>query len=104
MAQFDVYANDNPDTCEVYPYLLDVQSGVLSSLPTRVVIPLANALLFKKLVSILHFKVKIGEIDVVVSTAQMASVDERILGAKVCSLKEQRDDIVAAIDLMISAG
>ena len=103
MAQFDVYRNDNADTNDIYPYLLDVQSNALSSLPTRTVIPLARGSYFQKVVTILNLKVKIDQVEVVVSTAQLASVDARILGAKVATLRDARDEIVAAIDLLISA-
>ena len=104
MAQFDVYLNDNADTSEIYPYLLDVQSNALSSVPTRTVIPLARASYFKKVVTILNPKVKIDQVEVIVSTAQLASVDARILGARVGTLRDVRDEIVAAIDLLISVG
>ena len=104
MAQFHIYENSNAETSEVYPYLLDVQSNALSSLPTRTVIPLARASYFKKVVTILNPRVKIDQVEVVVSTAQMASIDARILGAKVGTLRDERDEIVAAIDLLISAG
>ena len=40
MAQFDVYANQNPNTNKEVPYLLDVQADILSSLETRVIVPL----------------------------------------------------------------
>ena len=40
MSQFDVYRNDNPNSQAQYPYLLDVQSDLLSQLQTTVVIPL----------------------------------------------------------------
>ena len=39
MARFDVYQNSSGKTDDV-PYLLDVQSDVLSALDTRVVVPL----------------------------------------------------------------
>jgi toxin CcdB len=104
MAQFDVYRNDNTDTNEIYPYLLDVQSNALSSLPTRTVIPLAMASYFQKVVTILNPKVVVDQVEVVVSTAQLASVDARMFGARVGSLRDVRDVIVAAFDLLISAG
>lgn len=104
MAQLDVYLNNNSDTNKLYPYLLDIQSDALSSLPTRVVIPLVRASNFEKVVSILNPQLKIDQTDVIVSTAQMASIDARILGARVCSLHDMRNEIVAAIDLLISVG
>jgi len=43
MAQFDVYLNPNPDTRKPIPYLLDVQTDLLDTLATRVVVPLILA-------------------------------------------------------------
>ncbi|MDO8318030.1 CcdB family protein [Rhodoferax sp.] len=39
--QFDVYANPSPRMRDVYPYVVDVQSDLLSALATRMVVPLA---------------------------------------------------------------
>ena len=38
--QFDVYANPSPRMRDVYPYVVDVQSDLISALATRMVIPL----------------------------------------------------------------
>lgn len=40
MGQFCAYHNPNPLTRDEYPYLLDVQTNLLSELITTVVIPL----------------------------------------------------------------
>lgn len=40
MAQFDLYRNGDPDSSKTYPYFVDVQSGLMDDLNTRVVIPL----------------------------------------------------------------
>lgn len=42
MAQFDVYVNPNPDSRAFVPYVVDVQSGLIDLLPTRLVIPLSR--------------------------------------------------------------
>ena len=39
--QFDVYHNKNAASKGRFPYLLDVQTELLDSLETRVVVPLA---------------------------------------------------------------
>jgi toxin CcdB len=39
--QFDVYRNPDASTRSRFPYLLDIQSDLLDSLSTRVVVPLA---------------------------------------------------------------
>jgi len=40
MPQFSVYKNKNPATRPRVPYLLDIQSNLLSEHETRVVVPL----------------------------------------------------------------
>lgn len=42
MAQFDVYENPNPQARAWLPYIVDVQSNLLSNLRTRLVIPLSS--------------------------------------------------------------
>ncbi len=42
MAQFDVYKNSNKNTHGAYPYIVDIQSPLISELATRIVIPLGN--------------------------------------------------------------
>jgi len=40
MAQFDVHRNLDARSRNTFPYLLDVQTGLLDVLSTRVVVPL----------------------------------------------------------------
>ncbi len=102
MAQFDVYLNPNTATRKAIPYLLDVQADLLDSLATRVVVPLIKTgemgLAAKHLNP--QFKIK-GEV-VVMSTAELAGVTIRSLGDKVTSLKNKRDEIIAALDLLFT--
>ena len=39
--QFDVYDNPSPRMREHYPFVVDIQSDLLGSLATRMVVPLA---------------------------------------------------------------
>ena len=39
--QFDIYENPSPRMRDVYPFVVDVQSNLLSALATRMVVPLA---------------------------------------------------------------
>ena len=39
--QFDVFENPSPRMRDVYPYVVDIQSDLLSALATRMVVPLA---------------------------------------------------------------
>ncbi|MFJ3052501.1 MULTISPECIES: CcdB family protein [Pseudomonas nitroreducens/multiresinivorans group] len=101
MKQFDLYRNDNPRTREAMPLLLDVQSDLLDSLNTRMVIPLSRA---KGLAGInrLMPEVTVGEERLLLLTPQMAGISRRELGEPVGSLAHLRLQIIAAIDLLIS--
>lgn len=99
MAQFDVYANPNPNTNKEIPYLLDVQADILSSLETRVVVPLViQSKTAKHLNPVFEVKNK----KVVMSTSQIAGAPLSVLGEKVATLKDKRAEIIAAIDFLIT--
>lgn len=102
MSQFDVYENANPETQQLIPYLLDVQADVLADLTTRVVVPLIPVSLFGKAAKHLNPEFMVKQTSVVMSTAELAGVSTRILGDKVCSLKENRDEIIAALDFLLT--
>ena len=101
MAQFDVYLNSNPDTRKNIPFLLDVQTELLDMLSTRVVVPLVLAEEMQPARN-LNPQFKIKNIAVVMSTAELAGVQNRALGEKVTSLKNKRDEIIAALDLLFT--
>ena len=99
MAQFDVYANTNTQTKERVPYLLDIQHDLLDDLSTRVVIPLVVGM---KPVTHLNLLFVIDGQKVILSTAEMAGVPLRLLGEKVTSLEQSRQEIIAAVDFLIT--
>lgn len=102
MAQFDVYLNPNRSTRQAIPYLLDVQADLLDSLTTRVVVPLLRAEIMELSASKLNPNFTINNTVVVVSSAELAGVSIRSLGEKVASLKAQRNEIIAALDLLFT--
>jgi len=102
MAQYDVYENTNHDTCEIFPYLLDIQADVLSDLPTRVVVPLVLSSVLNKTIPILTPQFKIFETEVRMVTPQLVGVQMHLLGPRICSLKDQRGEIIAALDLLVT--
>lgn len=101
MKQFDLYCNANPRTQAEIPLLLDVQSDLLASLNTRMVIPLSRG---KGLAGInrLMPEVTVGDEKLLLLTPQMAGIARRELGEPVGSLAHHSKDIIAAIDLLIS--
>jgi toxin CcdB len=102
MAQFDVYLNPNPATRKAIPYLLDVQADLLATLATRVVVPLILVEEMGLAAKHLNPQFKIKGVAVVMSTAELAGVPNRSLGDKVTSLKNKRDEIIAALDLLFT--
>lgn len=99
MAQFDVYKNKNPKTNQEIPFLLEIQNDILKSLSTRVVVPLV---LDMKPAKILNPTFEINALSVTMSTAELAGISIDNLGEAVCSLKDKRDEIIAAVDFMIT--
>ncbi|MFV0448839.1 MAG: CcdB family protein [Vibrio sp.] len=103
MSQFALYKNNDKSTSNAYPYFVDVQSELLNTLNTRLVIPLIPVeLLEKKAPSHLCPVIHIDEGDFIILTHQMASVPTKILGEKVNQLSKFRNEIIAAIDFLIT--
>ena len=102
MAQFDVYLNPNPDTRKAIPYLLDVQTDLLDTLATRVVVPLVLAKEMGMAAKQLNPKFTIKGAAVVMSSAELAGIAKRSLGDKVMSLKNKREEIISALDLLFT--
>lgn len=103
MTQFTVYKNKNPHTREVVPFLLDIQNDLLNGLETRVVVPLrpASALKGKTLKTLTPLSVIEGE-SFVMLTPQLAGIPKSELGAPVAQVQQNRAEIIAAIDLLVT--
>lgn len=103
MAQFTVYRNNNPKSKSTVPYLLDVQSELLSELNTRVVVPLyLRKSLNLKPITRLMPEFTIENRKTVALTPQLAGISVKSLGEPVKNLSEFRTEIVAALDLLLT--
>lgn len=103
MAQFDVFRNTNPASRTRIAYLLDVQSDLLDSLSTRVMVPLCRPELLKgKLADRLNPVFEIEGRRMVMLTPELAGVSGKNLGGPVVNLAAERPAIVAALDLLIA--
>lgn len=103
MAQFDVYLNEDTTTRTRYPYLLDIQVDLLSDLPTRLVVPLRRGTGAEPwVVSRLHPVLEIADMSVVAVFSEMAAVASHVLGNRVGDAREQRTELIAAVDLMVT--
>ena len=98
MEQFSVYKNENTKSNKEYPYLLNVQNDILSSLDTCMVVPLSVTM---KPIKHLNPVFEIEGNSVVMSTTQMAGIDRTMLNKKVSNLEAFRREIIDAIDFMI---
>ncbi|MDY6850270.1 MAG: CcdB family protein [Geoalkalibacter sp.] len=102
MAQFDVYENEDADSNEHIPFLLDVQHSLHNDLATRVVVPLLSASLGEYGIKKLCPQFNIIGRDVIMGTPEMAGYPARNLRNKVASLAEQRIEILAAVDFLLN--
>ena len=89
----------NENTKKSIPFLLDIQNDVLKNLSTRVVIPLVIS---NQSINFLNPKFTIDEIEVILSAGELASIPMEILGSKICSLKEKREEIIGAVDFLVT--
>ena len=85
------------------PYVLDIQSRLLSAMGTRVVAPvMARRRLASAVVERLNPCIWIDGVEHVVLMQQLFAIDSHALGRSVLDLDAQSHTIVAALDTLIS--
>lgn len=102
MAQFDVYENEEPESKESIPFLLDVQHDLHRNLSTRTVVPLVSISSSHEAIDKLCPRFKISGRDVLMSTPEIAGYPAQELCQKVTSLERQRSEIFDAIDFLLN--
>ena len=102
MRQFDILRNPNSDTASWAPWLLVLQSGLLSDLHTTVIAPLVLETQFGRPATTLNPVFDVEGERVVLSVAELAGVSRPQLGEVVGSLADRRYEIIAAIDLLFT--
>ena len=103
MPQFTVYRNKNPKSKTEIPYLLDIQNNLLTQLETRVVIPMFHKKTSRmKVLTQLTPEFEIEGKKVILMTPQMAGIALENLGEVVGDLSEHRNEIVGAIDFLVT--
>ena len=103
MAAYSVFRNSNPRTKTAVPFLLDVQSDVLSVLGTRVVVPLyrpnsTGVTAMSRLTPVVRFQ---GH-PLVAMVPELAGIPQRELGPVAGQLAEAHGEILQAIDLLLT--
>lgn len=103
MAHLDVYRNPDRKTATIIPFVLDVQSNLLGGLPSSVVIPLARPESIETLPILrLNPNVIINGSKLVALTQDLATIPRHMLKKSVTNLSPQRDEILAALDLLFT--
>ncbi len=103
MAQFDVYKNPSKNTRTAFPYMVDIQSPVISDISTRIVIPLGRAKNFRhEQMQGLTPEISYEGEALLLLTPQLSSIPSKLLKNPVGSLSHFRDEIVAAVDFAIT--
>lgn len=101
--QFDVFENPSPRLRDIYPYVVDIQCDLLSSLATRMVVPLAiTTLASKDLPRRLCPTFTVNGQSLMLVPFEAAPLDKRLLKTNVVSLWNQSNDIITAMDAVLS--
>ena len=103
MQQFDVYENPSKTTRQAYPFIIDIQSSVISEIATRIVLPLGRIADFrneemKRLTPTVTYR---GE-ELLLLVPQIASMPAKALKNPIGSVGHLREEIVAALDFAIT--
>ena len=103
MPQFAVHKNTNPHTKSSVPYLLNIQSDLIEDLATRAVVPLFPVNAMKgKVIKTLTPTFEIEGKRYVMMTPQLAGISKKLLGPAIADLSARRNEIIAALDLLIA--
>lgn len=101
--QYDVYDNPSPRMRDQYPYVVDIQSDLLSSLATRMVAPLAvTSLAAHDLPRQLCPVIPVKGRNLMLVAFEAAPLGRRLLKNKRASVKHRASDIIAAMDAVMS--
>jgi toxin CcdB len=100
-SQLDVFRNPDPASATTHPYLIVLQSDVLSDLNTRIVAPLVSPRkipLFEKLMPLVQVERRQYVIDVM----NLGVIPVRELAAYVTNLASEYERMVQAVDLLFT--
>jgi len=105
VAHFDIYPNPGHTKKSDVPYLLEVQSDLLDTLDSRVVVPLRRVDRFDK-VALPKNLAPVFEIDGLtcfMETPKLAAVPARILKTPVASLANHHAAVTTALDFLFQS-
>jgi toxin CcdB len=99
MAQFDIHRYPSATRTR---YVVDVQSDLLQDLATRLVVPVYPVTEEVRLISRLNPTVDIEGRRHFLATQEMTAVRKVSLGEKIRSMADERDAVIAAVDLLVT--
>ncbi len=99
MAQFDVHAAPAADA-DYAPYLVELQSDLVSGLDTAIVAPLVRRADAGPIVHHLNPVIRFGDDELVLRIGELVSLPRTVLGRKVGSIKSDHEALMAAIDVV----
>ncbi len=103
MAQFDVYPNRDTRTNRSRPYAVEIQSDLLASMPSTVLVPLARMDSLDRLsLPRLNPALKFNDESLVLLTQDLSAVSRRGLPGSIGNISPQREEILAAIDFLFT--
>jgi toxin CcdB len=103
MAQYTIYQNKNSQSKKEFPLLLDIQTNLLDSLQTTVVIPLKKLEANKdKVLTQLTPIFNIDGTDYLMLTPQLAGIQRMELGKAIADVEHARTDILNALDFLLT--
>lgn len=97
--QFDVIANPDDEDARYRPYLVVLQSDLVANLRSTIVAPLVGR---SEMVGArqLNPLVTVEGHEYWIAVYELFAIEQRMLGAKVGSVEDQRDALIAAIDFL----
>ncbi|MFH1869763.1 MAG: CcdB family protein [Pseudomonadota bacterium] len=103
MAQYDVYPNPNPASRARVPFLVALPSDLLGTFDATVVAPL-RLKADRDVIPVLRLNptVRIDDTEYFLRPQELAAIATRSLKKPVTNLSPQRDEILAALDLLFT--
>ncbi|WP_045221647.1 CcdB family protein [Desulfonatronum thioautotrophicum] len=98
MAQFDVYIGRSKNA----KYFIDLQDNILDTLTTRVVAPLVPLELINLPIKNVNPIIYVNDEKLLLFTHLLAAIPCKQLGKCIGNIRTQRNEIVAALDMLFT--
>jgi len=103
MAQFSIHQNKNSHSKKEFPLLLDIQTNILDSLQTTIVVPLKKLETNKdKVLTQLTPILAIEGVNYLMLTPQLAGIQRKELGKAITNIESARIEILNALDFLFT--